>query len=759
MVARAQQAAPTPQVEIEEIVVTAQKRDQTADTVGMSITAATEQTLRERGINQVTDLPQLVPGFTVQQSAFNSTSFTLRGVGFFNSDLATPPAVTVYVDEVPLPYPAMTKLAAFDVDRVEVLKGPQGTLYGENATGGAVNYIAAKPTQTFKSGLDVTYGSYNRLQAGGFVSGPVNDEVSIRFALQGERGDGWQQSITRPGDRLGRLDELQGRATVDWRPNAQFTSRLTVTVTHDGSDSQAGQFIATRLEVPPLALPGLVAFPVVNTPTAADWAPVRSDTGAAFPYASDTTLYQASWRNDYRLAHDITFTSLTSYAYFRMAYGQDPSGTPFQLGNTIDDDGRVSSFYQELRVAGQTARLDWLVGGNYAQDEVTDKPLEFAGDDSAAHVFEFLDPQAYVDEALTTSEMRAKTFAAFGRVEYELVDNVKIEGGVRLNADQRTFDNCSIALTSHFASFWNIFRAAIGGAPSPPTEIGDCILLNPANDYRPVNDVHNALNQGSTSWRAGLDWRAEPNLLLYANASKGFKAGAAPVLSASTTTELKPVPQESLLAYEAGAKASLFDRQVELNVSVFYYDYRDKQLRGAFRDPVFGPLEALVSIPKSHVEGAEVQLVAHPIDGLTIDTSATYLQTEIDQFIGFDALANFSNQAGTPFPFSPKWQSITNVDYRFPISSAVAGFVGGSLNYVSETYAGVGALNLMRIDAYTLLGLRAGIELDNGRYRLWAWGKNVTNEYYWNNVFVFADAVSRFVGEPATYGVSLSARF
>src|SRR6185437_15303863 len=139
---------------IEEVTVTAQKWEQSANTVGMPITAVTGEVLKERGIDSVADLTRLVPGLTIQQSDFNSTSFTLRGVGFFNSDLATPPAVTVYVDEAPLAYPAMTKLTAFDLARVEVLKGPQGTLYGENATGGAVNYIAAKPTDTLRSGFD-----------------------------------------------------------------------------------------------------------------------------------------------------------------------------------------------------------------------------------------------------------------------------------------------------------------------------------------------------------------------------------------------------------------------------------------------------------------------------------------------------------------------------------------------------------------------------------------------------------------------------
>ncbi len=157
--------------------MTAEKQEQSANTVGMPIVAATGQVLQERGITSVADLTRLVAGLTMQQSSFNSTSFTLRGVGFFNSDLATPPAVTIYVDEVPLPYPAMTKLAAFDLARVEVLEGPQGTLFGQNATGGAINYIAAKPTDAFAAGVDATYGRFNLLQIGGFVSGPINDQL------------------------------------------------------------------------------------------------------------------------------------------------------------------------------------------------------------------------------------------------------------------------------------------------------------------------------------------------------------------------------------------------------------------------------------------------------------------------------------------------------------------------------------------------------------------------------------------------------
>jgi len=167
-----------------DIIVTTNKRQQSVNAVGMSITAASSDQLAARGILNVTNLPKLVPGLTVQQSAFNSTSYTLRGIGFFNSELASPPAVSIYVDEIPVSFPSMTRFVAIDLERVEVLKGPQGTLYGQNSTGGAVNYIAAKPTSTLTGEADVSYGRFNTVDFARFISGPLADGVKARLAVK-----------------------------------------------------------------------------------------------------------------------------------------------------------------------------------------------------------------------------------------------------------------------------------------------------------------------------------------------------------------------------------------------------------------------------------------------------------------------------------------------------------------------------------------------------------------------------------------------
>ena len=169
-----------------DIVVTAQKREQAINDVPLSITAASGEKLANQGITNVADLVKIVPGFNYTESAFATPVYTLRGIGFYDTSLAAKPTVSIYQDQVPIPFSIMTRGATLDLERVEVLKGPQGTLFGSNATGGAINYIAAKPTSTFKAGLDAGLDSFGQVSGGGFISGPISDTLSARVAVRTE---------------------------------------------------------------------------------------------------------------------------------------------------------------------------------------------------------------------------------------------------------------------------------------------------------------------------------------------------------------------------------------------------------------------------------------------------------------------------------------------------------------------------------------------------------------------------------------------
>lgn len=200
--------------------MTANKRSQSINEVPLTITTATGDQLLRRGITNTADLARIVPESTAQPSPFNTPVYTLRGVGFYESSIAAYPTVAVYTDEVPLPFSAMTKAAAMDLERVEVLKGPQGTLFGNNATGGAINDIAARPTDRLQAGLDGSYGRFDDIDLQGYVSGPLTGTVKARVSGRVNRSGDWQYSATRK-DSLGAVRLYQGRLLLDWAPAAQ----------------------------------------------------------------------------------------------------------------------------------------------------------------------------------------------------------------------------------------------------------------------------------------------------------------------------------------------------------------------------------------------------------------------------------------------------------------------------------------------------------------------------------------------------------
>lgn len=177
-------------------------------------TAVSGDTLKAKQVSSFDDIAKLVPSLSYSNTQNGTPVYTLRGVGFYDTSLASYPTVSVYLDEVPLSFPVLTRHSAFDLERIEVLKGPQGTLFGQNATGGAINYIAAKPTRTPTGGLDVGFGRFNTLTAEGYVSGPLSETLSVRVAGRAEIGDGWQTSVSRPGDRNGKQRNYMGRVLL-----------------------------------------------------------------------------------------------------------------------------------------------------------------------------------------------------------------------------------------------------------------------------------------------------------------------------------------------------------------------------------------------------------------------------------------------------------------------------------------------------------------------------------------------------------------
>jgi outer membrane receptor protein involved in Fe transport len=748
----AAQTSPSPTNENDgDIIVTAQKRSERLQDVPISITAVSGDQLARQGIVNTADLAKIVPGFTFQNSAYGVPIFTIRGIGLYDNSTAISPTVSVYVDQVPLPYLVMTPGAALDVERVEVLKGPQGTLFGQNATGGAINYIAAKPSQTPEAGFDLSYGRFNAVSAQGFVSGPLTDTLAVRVSAKHEYRDGWQKSESRPDDRLGTRDFSAGRILVDWKPTDRFSLELNANGWQDKSDTLASQFIGFRPTLPPprgytestIALAG--RRPAPNNARIADWDP-------NFSFRQDDWLYQFSARADWDLTDQIAITSITAYTSFKTEAPTDSDGTDFNnFRRTLD--ATIKSFSQELRASANLNVAKLTIGLNYQDDDAKERdPTTYIGSNSG------VGPNRYSNFDNITNQ-QAKTYAVFGNAEIPLTNTLTAQLGGRYTKQDRDYQGClRDAGDGALAAAIALVPVLAAGKPYSPAAPGQCVTL--AANFDRVGLVRDTLNEDNVSWRAGLTWKPDRDAMVYGNVTRGYKAGAFTPLPAVFANQLKPVRQEEVTAYEVGTKLSLFDRKMDANLSVFYYDYANKQILGTGVYPPFGALPQLQNVPKSNVRGVEVDTTIRPIEGLRLRVGGTYIKSRVSEtYLTPDPLGKVVDIRGEAFPNAPRWQVVSDSEYSTPVGNDLKAYIGGNISYRSASNAAFGENSTFRLKPYTLVDMRVGVGSQDDAVTVEIWGRNLFNTFYWTNVNYAVDSISRAPGMPSTYGVTLRSRF
>ena len=783
----AAQAEPS---EAGEIVVTAQKREENINKVGLSIAAIGAATLKERVIQSLSDVAAAVPGLSYVNSANNTPVYNLRGVGFYDTSLGSYPTTSVYLDQVPLPFPVMTNLTAFDLERIEVLKGPQGTLFGQNSTGGAINYIAAKPTSHFAAGGQASFGRWNDFVGSAYLSGPLSDTVRMRIAVQGEKSGPWQYSYTRPNgpdNKNGRNNNIAGRFLVDWDAASNLNFELNVNGWIDKNQPEAVQYSRFNQQAITNVSPAVRNYPLAPAdPRAADW----STNNGMY---RDVKFGQVSLRGDWGFTDNVALTSITSYISLSERGALDQDGINFSGIDLRGFIGTIKSFSQELRIANKNNKIfRWVVGGNFSRDHVYyDENLVY-GDGSGGNN---QSPPFQIESSENFSKQHMKNYAAFGNIDWSPVAQLTVKGGVRWTRAERTADICNLdgslnqgtvfggpsdrnfpvgGVNRLFTLLQNIFAPGNSyGAIQP----GQCFNLNDPSPLN-VNQNHqgawqaglftSALNETNVSWRAGIDYKPADNVLLYALVAKGYKAGGFGNINAAIDFQFRPVKQESVLDYEGGFKVQLANRKISINGAAFYMDYKNKQLRTKDVNPIFGIIDALNNIPKSHITGGELELNVRPLAGLDFGADVTYLETKITSYTGTNADGNTSDFAGSLIPFTPKWQFVVHGRYETPITSTLAVFVGAQLNHRSRTNAEIGSglvnangISLasgFEIPAYTSVDAQFGIKSAQG-WRAQVWGKNLTNSYYWTNVVAGQDEIVRYAAKPVSCGVTLGIDF
>lgn len=758
-------------VGIEEVVVTAQKRSESANEVGMSITALGGERLSEMGVTNPQDLTKVIPGFVAFEAPRGTPIYSIRGIGFDDSSLAANPTVASYVDEVPLVFPVMGRFSTLDLERVEVLKGPQGILFGQNSTAGAINFIAAKPTDHFAAGLDLSYGRFERKEVAGYISGPVHEDLNLRFAAKTiQASEGWQKSYTR-SDKLGEVDQFAARFLAEWTPANDVRVMFNVNGWIDKSDTLASQLIEAQPTIPPTANPYLEFYPrAPRNARAADWKPDFRE-----KLARDDSFIQGSVRVEYDISSDITLTSITAYSDYRQEFTQDTDGTDAEAF-ILTNKGDIEAFDQELRLTGQHDRMTWIAGANYGKYNTFDS--SFYNYHVSSSTLGFLG----IGDALAFTKQPIETYAVFGNIDYSVNDVVTLHAGLRYTKDDRNSTGCTVDPDTD-GVFRNAFNTVIG-ITGTPLEIGPggCTTSTIIDGVRTPTLVYRALDEDNISWRVGIDFQLNPDVLVYVNATKGYKSGGFPAVNTADASQLESVVQESVLAYEGGFKAGLFDRKIQLNGAAFYYDYSDKQLRGRILDTsgFFGVLEALVNIPESEVYGAELSMQAAPLPGLLVNLGATYVHSEVTEtYFNYDPAGNLINYKGLEFPHTPEWNYIASVDYVFDLADSYEMFFGVNAVYQSST-SGLfhdkdilGATqpspisrpgvfwdrNAFKKRSFMTVDARIGVGDIAGKWKAWIFGRNIFNEYYWNNVTQTLDTSYRQAAMPRTYGVQVSYDF
>lgn len=753
-VAYAQSDAPADEVDragIDEIVVTAQKREQRLNDVPVAISVASSEQLQAAGVTDASDLGALVPGFTSSISVFGPPVFSLRGINFNSFQASAPPAVSSYVDEAVIPYPVMGQALFLDVERVEVLKGPQGTLFGQNATGGSINVIAAKPTTSLSAGFRVDVNSWGEVNAEGFVSGPLSDTLRARIAANTSQGGGWQKGYFLNSQKNGSQNKFAGRLLLDWTPTEKLSVSINLNASKDRSEQQQAQaflFLPANPAAPSAA--PFLAY-AAQLPTNAR----QADYDQGFDTRADSSTYQAVLRADYELSDDITLTSITNYldTEFLSPHDQDGTAVPMQQGIARAD---ISSINQEIRLSGDLndGAVNFVVGGSYGKDKIT----EGVANNYAGYTgFPPNSPAQWI------YDLTQRASAVFGSVDVKLAEALTATVGARYTDTRQSIQGCTFDRggTPGIRGISQFIVSGVNPALAAAYVSGGCITIDdggPAPTFLPVS-VDRAQKQSNVAWRGALNYKPNSDTLLYASVSRGYKAGTFPVIINLFDSVIQPVKQEKLTSYEVGAKLTLADNRLQLNMAAFHYDYVDKQFF-SFLPVLSGALvtATLVNIPKSQVDGIEFDFTAEPVEGLRLTGGATYIKTKVASYVGFDFAGRPLDFSGKEFNFAPPWSANLDAEYKFPVGGELKAFVGGNITYRASTFADLGENPDFAMPSYTLLDARIGIESGDG-WRLSIYGRNLSNEYYWNSVASAGDGAVRFTGEPRTFGATFSYRY
>ncbi len=736
---------------LEEVVVKATKREQSSQDIAITVNAFSGDQLRRLGIFETKEIVAQVPNMQLN-NGIGLNAFNIRGIGSndFQTNIDSP--VAVHVDEVYLSKTFMNKLISFDLESVEVAKGPQGTLNGRNTTGGTVSFYTKKPTETFEAGLLLTAGNYDTRRIEGFVSGPLGDQIQGRVSvIDVDQGEGFYKNLTTGGTE-GRDDYTAVRAQLNWDIGEDTSILLSL---HSGKDTGS---------VPPYDVTGVYtpeSYALIDpnggvggaiggaaTGTLVRCAPYNdgSVTGATASclrghdglYAGDADPF-TSLGHDYhnvdhesrggslRLEHDfggVTFTSLSAYEYFERDQEEVGDNSAIYTGTWIFWYSEIKQHTQEFRLnSNEDGPLNYVAGLFYEKDELytRDWLTLGAGELSGLGGFD------------TAFDQTVEALALFGNLNYELSDELTLTLGLRYSQEDTEIEGGTC------------FAAGIDRSRKDDRPTSGCLAQLTSSD----NVVGgNKRDDSNTSYVASLDWTPAgfEDTMFYGSVSSGFRSGGFNADLATEPGQFNSLSPEEITAYEFGFKSILNDGTMRLNAALFYYDFENGFINV---DNPLSPVPYTINAAGLEVTGLDVEFQWLISQNWRLDAGLGLLDAEISS----DSISDGQSIDGNRPVNSPESSFNVSLSHNRELGNDFALEANINFDWRDDQYFETNNKPIDRQDAYGLANAYIGITSGNWQFGLW--GKNLTDEeykVYVNDLPVFGWSLANY-GDPRTFGL------
>ena len=699
---------------LEEVMVTAQRREQTMQEVPMSISAFTADQLAELQADNLDSIQGAVPNLNLVQGRGSNSSVNvfIRGVGQPDALQTFDPAVGIYLDDVYMSRIQGGLFKLYDIERIEVLRGPQGTLYGKNTPGGAIRLITRTPGQEVEAQAGVMGGNYGRFQAKGYLSGPVSDNFALGFSVLYDRRDGF---VTDPSDGREYNDEdtLVTRLKGKWDVSDDFNVVFSADYTKEDVALTLGRMEAALISV------DLALGPVVRVPAPTTKYDFLTRTSMSNTPGQETDNYGGNVTLNWDINQSTSFRSITAYRKLETASYIDIDATEYELGDVFVGLDQ-KQFSQEIQFLGDNGdNLNWVAGLYYLDEKVPSNQIAFADD------FLLFGGVPISFERTIADDLNTTSYAAFGQVDIRFAERWNLGLGLRYTHEKKDY----FRTTSTFSD--------ILGVADPAYTFDDS---DSWSDWTPT---------------ITLDYDLNNSVRFYGRLAKGFKSGGFNG-RANSPADNSTFDPETVWTAELGAKTVMADGKFQANYSIFTSDYDDFQARVSVADGIDFRFPVL-NAAKLDISGAEVEMMWMPVEPLQLSTQIGYLKSKYGQggFAGSDGVLDDP-------AFSPKWTARFAGMYTFDLSGGSSLSFSAAANYRDAMWLSVDNVVPLSEDDYWLLDGFVSWVSDTGRWTLNAGIKNATDKVYKVEGQEFrsvGNIQTAYYGHPRTYTLSVDYRF